>query len=152
MPYEVDYLITGEFDEQKAQDFAKKMEGVVSGFGKNIVLSEPKRIRLAFPVKKQREGFLVSIDFTAEPKNIIEMAKELKREKEILRFLFVKKSAKKAEEPKARVQAVKPEVKEKEETKEISKKELSKKEKVETVDRKEGLKKIKEDLDKILNQ
>ena len=162
MDYELAYLISGELDELKSQDYAKKVEGIISGFGKNIIFSELKRIRLAFPIKKQREGFLVSIDFNAEPKSILQMVKELEKEKEILRFLIVKKTAKKADEIQARPQTAKPAAseggeprpvlsgREKTEIQEPMKKKPIKKEKVETVDKKEGLKKIEEDLDKIL--
>ncbi len=160
--YELAYLISGELDELKAQDYAKKVGSIISGFGKNAIPIEPKRIRLAFPVKKQQEGFLASINFNAEPENILLIAKELEKEKEILRFLTVKKSVAKPEKIQVRPQAPKPvaseggEVhsassgREKMETKEPAKKKSIKKERAETTDKKEGLKKIEEDLDKIL--
>ncbi|MDD4989738.1 MAG: 30S ribosomal protein S6 [Candidatus Pacebacteria bacterium] len=162
MNYELAYLISGELDEPKAQDCAKKVECIIGSFGKNAISVEPKRIRLAFPVKKQQEGFLASVDFNAEPENILPIAKELEKEKEILRFLIVKKLAAKPEKTHVHSQAAKTVSLEEGEVnsilsgrertgiKEPTKKKIIKKEKTETADKKEGLKKIEEDLDKIL--
>lgn len=151
MLYELSYLISGEMDEIKALDFAKKVESIVVNFGKDIVFLEPKKIRLAYPVKKQKEGFLASIGFASEPKNALQLAKDLAKETEILRFLVVKKIAKKPEEAKARTVLEKPPAKEPK--KEKAKKEEAKpakKEKPTAAEKEEGLKKIEEDLDKIL--
>lgn len=141
--YELAYLISGQLDETQAQDLAKKIEKTLGESGVIVNSIEPKKIKLAYPIKKQQDGFLVSIDFTCESANIIRISKEIEKETGILRFLIIKKSAQKPEPAKE-----KPLITEIEE-----KKERVKKEKAESLeDKKEGLKKIEEDLDKILGQ
>lgn len=152
MLYELSYLISGEIDEAKALDFAKKMENIISDFGKDVAFFEPKKIRLAYPVKKQREGFLASIDFAAEPKNTLQLTKDLAKETEILRFLIVKKLAKKPEEARSQPIPAKPQTEEpkKERVKKEGTTKPAKKEKPTIAEKEKGLKKIEEDLEKIL--
>lgn len=158
--YELAFLISGQLDETQAQDLAKKIEKTLGDSGVIVSSTEPKKIKLAYLIKKQQEGFLVSIDFTAEPKFILLLSKEMEKETNVLRFLMIKKSAKKPE----------PMVKELEEKKEVITEKAKKPASVETMagkgktkkpasappearttaGKEEDLKKIEEDLDKIL--
>lgn len=162
--YELAYLISGQLNEAEAQELAKKIEKRIGE--NNIILSsiEPKKIKLAYSIKKQGEGYLVSTDFTCEPKNILELSKAMEKEVDVLRFLTIKKSPKKPDEPKeeSKIQEIKktetteeklnltiekptpPNIKEKQVKKPISS--------TATADKEEDLKKIEKDLDEILGQ
>ncbi len=154
--YELAYLISSQLDESKALEFAKNIEKKVSENGTILNSIEPKKIKLAYLIKKQQEAFLVSLDFTTEAKNILIFSKEMEKEADVLRFLFIKKSPKKPEEPREERK-----VKEIEKTETVEekpqavadapKKEKVKKEKpVEKEAKEEDLKKIEKDLDEIL--
>lgn len=70
---------------QKIKEFIEKHEGrIVQDF-------LTKKIRLAYPIKKQVGGLLCSVDFELERSNINEFAKEIKENKNILRHIVVNK-------------------------------------------------------------
>lgn len=156
--YELAYLISGQLDEAGAQNLAKQIEKKLQE--NSVILSsiELKKIKLAYTIKKQQDGYLASIDFTCEPKNLIEISKEMEKEADVLRFLTIKKSPKKPEEPKEERKAKKSEEQEatQEKTEAVAeppKKEKAKKEKpIEKEAKEEDLKKIEKDLDEILGQ
>ncbi len=156
--YELAYLISGQLDEIEAQELAKKIEKILGKSGAIVSSIEPKKIKLAYPIKKQQESFLVSVDFTSDPKNLIEISKEMEKEADVLRFLIIKKSPKKQEEQREEQATRKPVeqkiTEEKIETpSEPTVKEKRKKEKPAEKERKEeDLKKIEKDLDEILGQ
>lgn len=157
--YELSYLISGQLDENKSKEEAGKTEKILKEKGSVLNYIEPKKIRLAYPIKKQQEGYLVSFDFNAEPKNLTEISKEMEKQEAVLRFLIIKKSPQKPEESEKQSRLKKPE-----EEKEIAeespkiviekpKKEKVKKEKPtekENKEKEEDLKKIEKDLDEIL--
>lgn len=157
--YELAYLISGELDEIRAQDLAKKIEKKLEENSAILSSMEPKKIKLAYLIKKQQDGYLTSVDFTCEPTNLIGISKEMEKELDVLRFLFIKKSAQKPETIKEQPLIIKSEAqkeaveKRKEATVEAPKKERIKKEKpVEKESKEENLKKIEKDLDEILGQ
>jgi len=154
--YELACLISGQLEEAKALDLAKLIEKKISETSSILNFIEPKKIKLAYPIKKQQEGFLVSLDFTTEAKNILNFSKEMEKENDILRFLFIKKSPKKEEskeEKKPTKETEKTETTEAipETIAQTPKKEKAKKEKPAEKEAKEqDLKKIEKDLDEIL--
>lgn len=154
--YELAYLISGQLDEAKAQELAKKIEKKLEE--NSVILSsiEPKKIKLAYIIKKQQDGYLASVDFASEPANLIGISKEMEKEADVLRFLFIKKSPKKQEEQREE-QATRKPVEQKiteermETPAEPAVKEKKKKEKpAEKEHKEEDLKKIEKDLDEIL--
>ncbi|MEK7104006.1 MAG: 30S ribosomal protein S6 [Patescibacteria group bacterium] len=150
--YEFAYLISGQLDEIQAQGLAKKIEKRLEENSVILGSIEPKKIKLAYLIKKQQDGYLVSVDFTCEPASLIGISKEIEKEADILRFLFIKKSAKKPEPIKER-----PLITEVEEKKEVitekAKKPASAPPEARSVaGKEEDLKKIEKDLDEILGQ
>ncbi|MDD5433551.1 MAG: 30S ribosomal protein S6 [Candidatus Pacebacteria bacterium] len=99
--YELAFLLSGGLDETKAQEAFQKIEKMLSELGQVKLSLEPKKIKLAYPVKKEQEGFLVSIDFTTKPENIAVVSQTMDKSADILRFLIIKKSPEKikAERP-----------------------------------------------------
>ncbi|MDD5738770.1 MAG: 30S ribosomal protein S6 [Candidatus Pacebacteria bacterium] len=162
--YELAYLISGQLDEKKAKELEEKTEKSIKE-NSGVVLGsiELKKIKLAYIIKKQQDGYLSSIDFTCEPASLAKISKETEKEPDVLRFLIIKKSLKKPEEEKKERTIKKPvEVEQKEQEsveekietpKEPIIKEKKKKEKpADKKHKEEDLKKIEEDLDEILGQ
>jgi len=89
--YELTYLISPELKEEELKDFSQKIGSLISKVGKNGKSEAPKRITLAYPIQKKRGAFLATFEFSAEPKEAENLKKELAKEKQILRFLLIKK-------------------------------------------------------------
>jgi len=62
---------------------------------------------LAFPIKKEEEGYLVSLNFFAEPKILGALEKKLSSEDKILRYLILNKKVTHEEEISKKMPAVK---------------------------------------------
>jgi len=95
--YELAYLISGQLNETQAQDLAGKIEKNIGENGAILSSIELKKIKLAYLIKKQQDGYLASVDFTCEPTILSGISKEVEKEADILRFLLIKKSPKKQE-------------------------------------------------------
>ena len=89
--YELTYLISPELNEGELKDFSQKIDSLVSKTGKITKSESPRKITLAYPVQKKGEAFLATFEFQALPQEAENLKKELEKEKDILRFLLVKK-------------------------------------------------------------
>ncbi|MCD6500441.1 30S ribosomal protein S6 [bacterium] len=89
--YELTYLISPELNEGELKDFSRKINSLISKTGKISKSESPKKITLAYPIQKKREAFLGSSEFSVESQKIENLKKELEKEKQILRFLLIKK-------------------------------------------------------------
>ncbi len=99
--YELTYLITPDLDEKAAGEIQEKTKTLL---GASMVPVVFKKIKLAYPIDKKIDAFLVSVDFHQEPGKIPEISKEIEKMPEIIRFLLIKKEIekpKKAKKPKA---------------------------------------------------
>lgn len=88
--YEVGYMLTGTFPEEKANEAGGKIRSFIEG-GKNIVVEEtlPKLKKLAYPIKKQTDGFFGWIKFLAKASDIKEITEKIEKMPEMLRMLIV---------------------------------------------------------------
>ena len=121
MLYELTYLISPDLNETELKDFSQKIDSLISKSGKFIKSETPKKISLAYPIRRKKEAFLRSCEFSGEPEKLESLKKEFSKENNILRFLLIKKK-----EIKERIRAVrkiaKREPKRKTELKEIGEK------------------------------
>jgi len=85
--YEFSYLLTPETEENASlqESFRKKIEDK-----KGIILEEsPRRkLNLAYSIKTKREAVFGHIKFMARPEGLKELADELKKEKNLLRYFL----------------------------------------------------------------
>jgi len=86
--YELTSLVTPDFSEVEAQEFAKKLE---EGFEDcKIIKSEsPKKTGLCYPIRKQTAAFLTSVIFEAEASTAEKIKKDLEKNEKVLRFLLI---------------------------------------------------------------
>ena len=137
--YELTYLITPDLDEKAAVVIQEKTKALL---GESIVPVVFKKIKLAYPINKKIEAFLVSVNFTGEPTKIPEINKTIDKIPEIIRFLLIKKEIEKPKkERKPRI-----EKQEEEEITKVIKPKLTKEEKKTDMDA------LEKDLAKILNE
>ena len=153
--YELAYLISGQLAESGALDLAKKIEEELKENSTVLSSIEPKKIRLAYSIKKQDDGYLVSVDFTSKPESLIGISQSMEKKTDVLRFITIKKSPKKPEEPREERIRIPKEPKIDEEspvavTEKVKKEKVKKEKPVEKETKEEDLKKIEKDLDEIL--
>ena len=122
--YQLAYLISIQDAEKDIEVLQEKIKSLIQeGKGSIGKVVRPVRIKLAYPIKKNTEAFLADLIFLLEPKKLAAFEKELKAQKEIIRYLLlIKPLPKKPKEVRVRPkrEPVKPRVKV--ELKEIEKK------------------------------
>lgn len=90
--YELTYLASPLLSEEEIKSLLSKISGFISETGGKMEKShEPLRKKLAYPIKKQTEAFLISLDFRLFPDKLKELEKALKSEKEIIRYIILNK-------------------------------------------------------------
>jgi len=122
MLYELTYLISPELNEEELKDFSQKVDSLISKTSKIVKSEGPKRINLAYPIQKKEGGFLTTCEFNGEPQEIESLKKELAKEKNILRFLLMKKKGVERVRKPKKIKKEKPAPKKKVELKEIEEK------------------------------
>jgi len=131
--YELAYLISPELPEEELKSLQEKINSLIQkGAGVLNEIKLPIKKKLAYPIKKQREAFLINFNFYLEPEKLGSLEKELKSEKKILRYLILAK-------PKIKIAKVR-----KRPTKVISK--------IPVKEKKVGLKEIEKKLEEILGE
>jgi len=88
--YELTYLISPELSESELKSLNEKINSLIQK--EKGVLNEakmPMKKKLAYPIKKQREAFLINLSFYFQAEKLGSLEKELKSEKKILRYLIL---------------------------------------------------------------
>jgi ribosomal protein S6 len=88
--YELSFLVTPEIKEDSAKQISQNL--ISSLQEKGITLDNLENIRfinLAYKIGKKSQAYFLSFSFFANPNNIADLEKELKNNKDILRYLIV---------------------------------------------------------------
>jgi ribosomal protein S6 len=88
--YEIAYLISPSASEDEVFAVAGKISGAIQnahGIVKKI--EEPKKIHLAYPIKKNLDAYFGWTTLSIHPEHLAVFEKKLKEEKGIMRFLIV---------------------------------------------------------------
>ncbi|MFH1582265.1 MAG: 30S ribosomal protein S6 [bacterium] len=135
--YELTYLITPDLSEEEARAFQTKVNSFIADQGileeGNVIL----RKKLAYPIQKKEQSYMAVATFNALPGKIADLEKQLKEEKEILRYILVIKEKQKTLKVRPHLARGKPLVETKEPT---------------IQEKKVELKEIEKKLDEILNE
>lgn len=89
--YELMYIVSPELGDQELADLHGQIEGIVSRFDGRIDKTEPwGRRRLAYPIRRQREGTYV-LEFITGPSDMVkELDRRLKVIDPVIRHLIVR--------------------------------------------------------------
>jgi ribosomal protein S6 len=116
--YEINLLISPNFTEDEISAFIAKTEAELQKYGKIVSDKKAERKKLAYSVENQIEAWFYFLQLRPEVQNKKEMLdsveKLLKEEKDVIRFLIIKKDTKKTEAP-AKPQRTRPHKEEKSE-------------------------------------
>ncbi|MFD0621398.1 30S ribosomal protein S6 [Paenibacillus sp. GCM10027629] len=87
--YEVMYIIRTDIEQEVVQAAVEKFQGIISNGGGEITKHDVlgKR-RLAYEIKKFRDGHYVLVNFTAEPAVVAELERVMKISDEVIRYLI----------------------------------------------------------------
>jgi len=101
--YELNLLISPNFSEAEISSFIEKIEGELQKSGKIVSDKKAERKKLAYSVEKQIEAwfyFLNLYPVAQDKKELLDsIEKMLKEDKDVIRFLIIKKDTKKTEAP-----------------------------------------------------
>ncbi|MBN3524285.1 30S ribosomal protein S6 [Paenibacillus apiarius] len=87
--YELMYIIRPDVEQEAVQAAVDKFQGVISNGGEITKHDVMGKRRLAYEIKKFRDGIYVLVNFTAEPAVVAELERQLKISDEVIRHLVV---------------------------------------------------------------
>lgn len=86
--YELMYIIRPDIEQEAVQAAVDKFQGVISNDGGEITKHDVMgKRRLAYEIKKFRDGIYVLVNFTAQPAVVAELERQLKISDEVIRHL-----------------------------------------------------------------
>jgi len=86
--YEVMYIIRPDIEQEAVQAAVEKFQGIISNGGEITKHDVQGKRRLAYEIKKFRDGFYVLVNFTAEPAVVTELERLMKISDEVIRYLI----------------------------------------------------------------
>ena len=121
-PYELLLIITPDHDENEAKALTDQVKGIIENGGTLLKLDPWGKKRLAYPIRKRREGYYVLYIFESAPSFVAELNQALHIIEAVLRYMIVQyeddidklkaELAAEAEPPTSEVEQPTPEVEE----------------------------------------
>lgn len=92
--YELDYLLPSRTGEEDLAEKNRQITDLIqSENGQVVETTSPRRLVLAYPIKKENSAFFQTVSFWLEGPSAKELEKTLQKDKNVLRFLLVKRPA-----------------------------------------------------------
>ena len=89
--YELIFIAQPDLDEEHLNALVEHVQQTITTHGGQLVKTEPLgRRKLAYPIKKRREGHYVLIHAGLELATIAELERDLKLSEDVLRYLLVR--------------------------------------------------------------
>lgn len=89
--YEAVVILSTNATEESTVAFGEKMKTLISGNGELTKVDEWGRKTLAYPIKKQKEGYYILFTFVAKPEFISEFERVLRLDDIVLKHMVIKK-------------------------------------------------------------
>lgn len=86
--YEVMYIIRPDIEQEAVQAAVEKFQGIISNGGEITKHDVLGKRRLAYEIKKFRDGHYVLVNFNAEPAVVAELERLMKISDEVIRYLI----------------------------------------------------------------
>lgn len=86
--YEVMYIIRPDIEQEAVQAAVDKFQGIISNGGEITKHEVQGKRRLAYEIKKFRDGVYVLVNFNAEPAVVTELERIMKISDEVIRYLI----------------------------------------------------------------
>ena len=88
--YESVIIINPTVEAEKIKTLVQKFTDLINNAGKEEKVKEKKKKKLAYEVKKNKEGYYVIINFEAQPELIVELERNYRITDEVLKFIVVR--------------------------------------------------------------
>ena len=89
--YEIMFIVRTDIDEKTGKDTVAAFEKVLKGMKAKIVSSKDMgQKKLAYPIKKEVNGFYYVIDFSAKQDLISELNRRFRIDEAILRHMIIR--------------------------------------------------------------
>ena len=85
--YEVMYIVRTDLEQDAIQAAIEKFQGIITNGGEITKHDVMGKRRLAYEIKKFRDGIYVLVNFTAEPAVVTELDRQLKISDDVIRHL-----------------------------------------------------------------
>ena len=92
--YESIIIINPSVDEEGIKSLIKKFTDIINNEGKVESVEELGKKRLAYEIKKNKEGYYTLFNFEAKPELIAELERNYRIEDNVMKFITVKKEEK----------------------------------------------------------
>lgn len=90
--YETMFILRPEFDKETSQEVAARYIAIITNNGGTVdKISEWGKRRLAYEVKKYREGIYVLVNFTAEADVEKELERNFKISEDVIRYMIIRR-------------------------------------------------------------
>ena len=89
--YETIMIINSNLEEATIRATIEKFESLINANGKVESTEEWGKKKLAYPIKKQAEGYYVLVNFTSNPEFIDELSRVYNITDEVIKHIVVKK-------------------------------------------------------------
>ena len=89
--YESIIIINPSVDEEGIKSLIKKFTDIINNEGKVESVEELGKKRLAYEIKKNKEGYYTLCNFEAKPELIAELERNYRIEDNVMKFITVKK-------------------------------------------------------------
>ncbi len=91
--YELLYIIASKFTDAEVEALMDKVSAMIAKHSATILRNENiGKLRLAFPIKGQRNGSYILVHFDVEPTETAELDRELRLSDDILRHMLIERT------------------------------------------------------------
>ena len=88
--YESVVIINPSVEEEKVKELSQKFTDIINNDGKLEKIEDLGKKKLAYEVKKNKEGYYVVINFEANPDLIAELERNYRIMDEVIKFITIK--------------------------------------------------------------
>ena len=92
--YETIFIVNPEVAEEGIKALIQKFSDIINNDGKVLEVEELGKKKLAYEIKKNKEGYYVTINFEANPELIKELERVYRITDDVIKFLTISKEEK----------------------------------------------------------
>lgn len=97
--YELAAIVDGNLNEEAVAKIRQELEQLLRNYGGTILDTRTERRAFAYPIRKQREGTYIFINFESPPTTPENLRRDLLHREELLRLAIFRMPKRKAGEP-----------------------------------------------------
>lgn len=89
--YESIIIVNPKLNEKQQNEIENKYKKIINKNGNVISIENIGKKRLAYEVKKNKEGIYIEINFTSEASFIAELERQYKFDENVIKFIVIRK-------------------------------------------------------------